>query len=358
MITELLRELQERYEEVLGVKSYLKDPSEYLLPRKMAITIPITGEIELSLEEPLEASIIYLLRHKMFDHAANVRQLATTAYRYPGAVHTRLEHMLGTYMLARKAAEAALELVREGRVNFLDEEGKKLNELIGGDEYECFKAVALFLASLGGLLHDIAHPTFGHVLDYPVLRNALGTNTTLAFFQNIARKMSASPGYKYKNRVDSVLLSVVLLGNTSLKDAVRRAWEFYKKNWGRGCPLFEGIDSVGVEQVLYLVVLGERLWPLECGGDESGRNALLHAASSLASTVVSEWEGLRALLKRFREHDLEFFDADRVDYLVRDYHHTLAQYGIVRSDYEELLNFVKAVLGGEGRNYIRVAASS
>lgn len=73
----------------------------------------------------------------------HVRQLGHAFLVYPGATHTRFEHALGTYHLARTALAA------------LEERG----ELAGIDEDE------RLAVQLAALLHDIGHYPFSHALE-------------------------------------------------------------------------------------------------------------------------------------------------------------------------------------------------
>jgi HD superfamily phosphohydrolase len=66
-----------------------------------------------------------------------IKQLGFTHLVYPGANHTRLEHSLGTFYVAKKIAEALGLTTNESEV-----------------------------VSIAGLLHDIGHGPFSHTLEY------------------------------------------------------------------------------------------------------------------------------------------------------------------------------------------------
>src|ERR1700754_2618824 len=78
-----------------------------------------------------------------FQRLRYVRQLGLAFLVYPGATHSRFEHALGTFHLARRT----LTLFEE-----LDEFGA-----VGRDECALVRAAAL--------LHDIGHYPFSHALE-------------------------------------------------------------------------------------------------------------------------------------------------------------------------------------------------
>src|SRR5262245_12258911 len=125
-----------------------------------------------------------------FQRLRYVRQLGLAFLVYPGATHTRFEHALGTYHLARRA------------LSLLDERG-----VLGGITRESCE-----LVRVAALLHDIGHYPFSHALEEAgalhheevarplitegdvaeVLRAALGPRTPDAVMELI-RGASASP---------------------------------------------------------------------------------------------------------------------------------------------------------------------
>jgi HD superfamily phosphohydrolase len=78
-----------------------------------------------------------------FQRLRYVRQLGLAYLVYPGATHTRFEHALGAYHLARRT------------LTLLDEHGELAR--IGADETPVIHAAAL--------LHDIGHYPFSHALE-------------------------------------------------------------------------------------------------------------------------------------------------------------------------------------------------
>ena len=91
----------------------------------------------------VDALGLQLVDTPVFQRLRYVRQLGLAYLVYPGATHTRFEHALGTYHLARLA------------LNQLDERG----ELAGVSREE--RAITQAAA----LLHDVGHYPFSHALE-------------------------------------------------------------------------------------------------------------------------------------------------------------------------------------------------
>ena len=90
-----------------------------------------------------------VLDSEPFQRLRYVRQLGHAYLVYPGATHTRFEHALGTYHLARRA------------LSLLNERG----------ELDSVSADERALARLGALLHDIGHYPFSHALEEAGLKS-------------------------------------------------------------------------------------------------------------------------------------------------------------------------------------------
>lgn len=101
---------------------------------------PIHGDIK------LKGFFLDLIEAAELQRLYNIKQLGFAHLVYPGANHTRLEHSLGTYYMAYKAAE-------------------KLD--INNDEKE--------IVACAALLHDIGHGPFSHTLEY-ILRDKLNVD--------------------------------------------------------------------------------------------------------------------------------------------------------------------------------------
>ncbi len=101
---------------------------------------PIHGDIK------LEGLFLELIEAPEIQRLYDIKQLGFAHLVFPGAHHTRLEHSLGTYHVASKAAEQ-IELDK--------------------DEKE--------MISCAAFLHDIGHGPFSHTLEY-ILRDTLNAD--------------------------------------------------------------------------------------------------------------------------------------------------------------------------------------
>ena len=76
-----------------------------------------------------------------FQRLRNIKQLGCCNFVFPGAVHTRFEHSIGVYHLAKKY------------IDILNSKGQYFTER----EKECI--------SIAGLIHDIGHGPYSHLFD-------------------------------------------------------------------------------------------------------------------------------------------------------------------------------------------------
>lgn len=109
---------------------------EYYLNKKKIINDPVFGFINLQSE-----MVFDLIEHPYMQRLRCIKQLGLSFLVYPGANHTRFEHVLGATHLMRQA----VAVLRMKGVEITDEESD---------------AVTLAI-----LLHDIGHAPFSHVLE-------------------------------------------------------------------------------------------------------------------------------------------------------------------------------------------------
>ena len=133
------------------------------MSRSRKIRLPIFGLID------IPDWLIQIIDHPLFQRLRWVSQMSLGQLIYPGAVHSRFEHSLGTMYLAKVASQSIIKFIFNE--NFLNLEEIKLvrdeiEKLPEGKE--TFKDAALLV----GLLHDVGHGPFSHVLEYSLI----GTN--------------------------------------------------------------------------------------------------------------------------------------------------------------------------------------
>ncbi len=103
--------------------------------------------------------IFDIIQHPFFQRLRRIHQLGLTAYVYPGATHTRFQHVLGaTYLMTQ-----ALQVIKSKGTD------------VSKEEYEA--------ALLAILLHDIGHPPLSHSLEYILVENISHEDISLLFMQ-------------------------------------------------------------------------------------------------------------------------------------------------------------------------------
>jgi uncharacterized protein len=155
---------------------------------------PLHGDIK------IEGLFLELIEAPEIQRLYDIKQLGFAHLVFPGAHHTRLEHSLGTYHMASKAADQL----------GLDKEEKKI-------------------ISCAAFLHDIGHGPFSHTLEH-ILRESLNADHVdltekLIFgehfiFNDEEKKYIDTPSVfeiLNKNNIDRDEISNIIRGNTKEK---------------------------------------------------------------------------------------------------------------------------------------------
>ena len=236
--------------------------SSDLLSHRAIVRDPVHGFIEVR-------TIEYMLMQDPFlRRLHDIKQLGLNYLVFPGATHTRFPHSLGTMHVAGRIAERITPLARSGR-------------LCGTFFMHCDKGVSEFVevARLTGLLHDIGHPPLSHQFE----------------------------------------ASLSLIGRASLfsqqesSGVLNRVYEAYRSisNNNKDRKLHEALTKGFLRRLIR-----------ETEGSELG--VYVAAASAVLGVEGQEWAledlGINPaslpVLRDIISH--EVFDADRLDYLMRD----------------------------------------
>ena len=146
---------------------------------------------------------------KYFQRLRKLHQLGTCHYVFPGAIHTRFEHSLGTYYLAGKLLNCIIDRTNKELLHqFLKEntyiqsyfKKKNINDYFI-DDYLCE------LIKISALCHDIGHGPFSHVFDDIFIKSVK---------KNILKK---NDNEIHENR-SSLILEHIIQNNNFLKNII------------------------------------------------------------------------------------------------------------------------------------------
>lgn len=129
--------------------------------KKKIINDPVYGFV--TIHSPL---IYDIIEHPSFQRLRRIKQLGLSSLVYPGAQHTRFQHVIGAMSLTRQA----VDILRSKGIDISDEE-----------------AEAVCLATL---LHDIGHGPYSHTLERVIIKDVSHEAISLAFMEALNREYS------------------------------------------------------------------------------------------------------------------------------------------------------------------------
>lgn len=138
------------------------------LNKKKIFNDPIYGFITIPYD-----IIFDLIEHPYFQRLRRIKQLGLTHMVFPGALHTRFHHAMGTMHLMSKA----IEVIRSKGHEITEEEAQGV--------------------SIAILLHDIGHGPFSHALEHSLV-NGVSHEEISTFFMNALNK-------EFKGKLDLAL---------------------------------------------------------------------------------------------------------------------------------------------------------
>jgi uncharacterized protein len=204
----------------------------------------------------LDRTALRIIDTPEFQRLRQVRQLGLTYLVYPGATHTRFDHALGVYHLARRA------------VALLSERG----ELERVDAAECR------LLPYAALLHDIGHYPFSHALE------ELDAGRIPEHHEQLTGRFLAAPGLRTvlleiaegaPERIERLIQGV---SDSPLQGLVSGSLDLDKIEYLNRDALFCGVPygAVDVDRLLHALTLvrDPESGRLEIGIHEKGLSAL------------------------------------------------------------------------------------
>ncbi|MES2559429.1 MAG: HD domain-containing protein [Bacteroidota bacterium] len=128
--------------------------------KKKIINDPVYGFVT------IPSDLIYdLIEHPYFQRLRRIKQLGLSNWVYPGALHTRFQHVIGAMSLTAQA------------VDLLRWKGVAISE----DEKDAVCAAVL--------LHDMGHGPYSHTLEEVLIRDVHHETLSLAFMQELNKEM-------------------------------------------------------------------------------------------------------------------------------------------------------------------------
>lgn len=282
--------------------------------RSRTIRDPIHGDIELS---PLQAAVVDT-RH--FQRLRYIRQNGLLHFIFPGAVHTRFAHSLGTMELARRAFRHVVA----------DLPARK------GAELEYLGTVL----QLAALLHDVGHCAFSHAIEHVNLEGRPIFGTVEEFLsawqdQELLALLRARAGHRGDEPAQHELIGLVLIGRIFAQERVHRVAGGALEEL---CLDTRALVHGGLPTSARFQAAARQLWQQ------------LAAAQELS--VEPSSDPAEQILQVLHELISGTLDVDRLDYLVRDSFHCGVPYG--QCDVEFLLSSLR-ISCAEGRAVLAVS---
>jgi len=137
-------------------------PKEKSTNKKKLINDPVYGFITIP-----DELIFDVIEHPFIQRLRRILQLGLTHLVYPGAMHTRFNHVLGAMHLMRTAIST---IRRKGHEVSKEEE----------------RAVLLAI-----LLHDIGHGPFSHALEYDIVSGITHEEISALFIQKLSKEFGS-----------------------------------------------------------------------------------------------------------------------------------------------------------------------
>lgn len=127
-----------------------------VLNKKKIINDPVYGFVA------IPSDLIYdLIEHPYFQRLRRIKQLGLSSWVYPGALHTRFQHVIGAMSLTVQA----VDVLRAKGVSITDAEKEAVCAAV--------------------LLHDMGHGPYSHTLEQVIIPNVHHETISLAFMHEL-----------------------------------------------------------------------------------------------------------------------------------------------------------------------------
>lgn len=258
--------------------------------KKKIINDPVFGFINIP-----DGLLYDIIQHPYFQRLNRIRQLGLSAYVYPGAQHTRLQHSLGAMHLT---GEAIAQL-------------RSVGHLISPEEEEAVKACML--------LHDIGHGPFSHALEHSLALGVGHEAISLLIMQEMNREFGGRLAMSieiFKNQYPKKFLHQLVSGQLDMDrlDYLSRDSFF--------CGVSEGI--IGASRIIKMLNLYEGQLVVEAKGIYSIEKflvarRLMYWQVYLHKTSVAAEKMLMNILKRAKKlasEGIELFSTPALHYFL------------------------------------------
>lgn len=239
--------------------------------------------------------IFDLIEHPWVQRLRRIRQLGLTNLVYPGAMHTRFQHVLGAYFLMNQA----IEVIRSKGHEITDAEAEAVNIAI--------------------LLHDIGHGPFSHALEFGIIEGFT--------HESISELLMAGLNKQFNNRLS---LAIAIFQDKYhkhfLHQLVSGQLDMDRLDYLRRDSFFTGVSEgvVGSDRIIKMLNVVDDKLVVEAKGIYSIEKfliarRLMYWQVYLHKTVLSAENLLINILKRAKELSLQgdkLFAPPALDYFL------------------------------------------
>ena len=226
----------------------------------------------------LESEIILkIVNHPYFQRLRRISQLGLTSLVYPGAIHTRFQHAIGTMHLMQKA----ITVLRSKGHSISDEEAEA--------------------AKIAMLLHDIGHGAYSHSLEHSIVKKVSHEKLSLFYMNKLNNEFNGK-----------IELAIKIFKNEYSKyflhELVSSQLDMDRMDYLNRDSFYSGVQEgiVGVERIINMLnIVNNRLVVEEKGIYSIEKfliaRRIMYWQVYYHKTVVSAEQMLIKVLKRAKE---------------------------------------------------------